>query len=55
MVKIRCEVIDEEMIQVARLIANMQKTTVVINAPTDTMEVHHEKVSEGKAQENQEK
>ena len=55
MVNIHCEVIDQEMIEVARTIANVQKTGVVINSPTETMEVHHEKVSEGKDQEAQEK
>lgn len=40
MVNIYCEVIDREMIEVARLIANTQKDVVVINAPNETMEVH---------------
>ena len=39
MVKICCEVIDREMIEVARMIANSQKDVVTIIAPTETMEV----------------
>ena len=54
MVNIRCVVIDQDIIEVARTIANIQKDVVKINAPTESMEVHHEEVSEGKTQEDQE-
>ena len=54
MVNIYCEVIDREMIEVGRLIANNQKVTVKINSPTETMEVNYEKVSEVQESECQE-
>ena len=53
-VNIYCEVIDREMIEVGRLIANNQKVTVKINSPTETMEVNYEKVSEVQEPECQE-
>lgn len=39
MVNIYCEVIDREMIEVARMIADKQKDVVIINSPTEKMEV----------------
>lgn len=46
MVNIYCEVIDQEMIEIARMIANKQKDVVVINAPNETMEVHCDETSD---------
>lgn len=42
MVNIYCEEIDQEMIEIARMIANKQKDVVIINAPSETMEVHYD-------------
>lgn len=46
MVNIYCEVIDQEMIEIARMIANKQKDVVVINAPNETMEVSYDGTSD---------
>lgn len=54
MVNIYCDTINEEMMFVARLIANRQKDVVRITTPTEIVEVRYEEVSEGKGQENEE-
>lgn len=42
MVKVYCEKINEEMIQVARMISNRQKMDVQLITTTATMEVRYE-------------
>jgi len=54
MVNIYCETINDEMMHIARMIADRQKDDVRIITPTEIVEVHHEKVSEGQDKENQE-
>jgi len=54
MVNIYCETINYEMMHIARMIADRQKDDVRIITPTEIVEVHHEKVSEGQDKENQE-
>lgn len=46
MVNIRYDVINDEILEVARMISKAQKTDVTIITPTETMEVHYEEVSE---------
>ena len=54
MVNIYCDVIDDEMIEVAKIISHRQKTTVTIHTSTEILEVNYEKVSqEEKSSENQ--
>ena len=51
MVKIFCDNINKEILDVANSIAERQNDTVQLITPYGTLEVHHEK--EEKAQENQ--
>lgn len=55
MVTIHCEVIDAELVAVARMIANRQKDVVKLIGSTETLEVRYEEVSEMQESETQEK
>lgn len=46
MVNVYCDVIDDEMIEVAKIISYHQKTTVTIHTSTEILEVHYEKISQ---------
>lgn len=51
MVKIYCEIIDDELRDVARTISKLQKEKVALITLTGIMEVYHE-AEEAKSQEN---
>lgn len=46
MITIRCEVIDKDMFNAAKLMCRYQKEDVKIISPTETLEVRYEEVSE---------
>lgn len=52
MVNIHYDVIDDEILEVARMISKRQKTDVKIISLTEIVEVRYEEASEGKTQES---
>ena len=54
MVTIYVEKVTEKSKEVAREVADILKMTVRLVTPTEIVEVHHEKVSEGQTQEDKE-